>query len=222
MGTLRQASKILSLFEETAGDQIQALLESGLLADLRDGNIAEVKRDNFRKILGLKSLNPSLLELVGTVTVPAISPFIAREKFVVDTSKGAHAKVAYLGDNFKAWFLEKIEKPIAETVLRYAKLTRWALDDEIRKEIGAEREETTLSQIYTLLKKQPNGEPGVLLSNGYANIFYVNDAGGILRAVRVHWRGDGWYVYADFVTDPGGWRVGYQVFSRNSLVTLTL
>lgn len=56
-GTLKQASKVLSLFDETPGDQIQALLESGLLADLRDGNIVKVKRDDFRKLLGLVPLS---------------------------------------------------------------------------------------------------------------------------------------------------------------------
>ena len=64
-GTLKQASKVLSLFDETPGDQIQALLESGLLTDLRDGNIVEVKRDDFRKLLGLMPLS-SVVTIVST------------------------------------------------------------------------------------------------------------------------------------------------------------
>lgn len=63
-GTLKQASKVLSLFEETPGDQIQALLESGLLADLRDGNIAEVKRDDLRRLVGLVPLSSTVAIMI--------------------------------------------------------------------------------------------------------------------------------------------------------------
>ncbi len=223
MGTLKQASKILSLFEETPGDQIQTLLESGLLADLRDGNVVEVKRDDFRKLLGLKPLQLSLLDFIGTVTIPAITErFLAREKFVVDTSKKARVKVAYLGSNFKEWFLEKIEEPIAETTLRYAKLLRSEVDAPIRAEIGSEFEETALAQIWSLMERQKNGEAGVLLNTGYANIFYVKDVNGVLRAVSVYWSDDGWYVYAYSVTHPHRWHDGSLVFSRNSSVAVTV
>ena len=37
------------------------------------------------------------------------------------------------------------------------------------------------------MERQPNGEQGVLLTNRWANIFYVCDANGDLRAVDVYW-----------------------------------
>lgn len=217
-GTLRQGSKVLSLFEETPGDHIQTLLESGLLADLRDGNIAEVKRDDFRRLLGLKPLNPPLLEPVGTVDIPSIDQFVASEKFVSDTSRKARVKIACVGSNFQEWFFDKAEAPAPEVTLGYAKLTRSAFDDEIRKEIGAEREETTLAQIFSLIERQKNGKSGVLLTNGCANIFYVRDANGNLRAVDVGWGaiGGGWRVIACLVSSPRRWFDGIRVFSRNS------
>ena len=55
--TLRQAAKILSLFNETSVEQVQAIIKSGFLADLRDGNIDGVNRDAFRQLIGLKRLN---------------------------------------------------------------------------------------------------------------------------------------------------------------------
>lgn len=60
LGTLKQSAKILSLFEDMPSDQIQAILESGFLADLRDGNVSEVDRGEFRRVLGLKPLRPEL------------------------------------------------------------------------------------------------------------------------------------------------------------------
>ncbi len=55
--TLKQASKLLLLFGDTPSEQLQAILASGLLADLRDANIANINRDEFRKMIGLKPLN---------------------------------------------------------------------------------------------------------------------------------------------------------------------
>lgn len=218
-GTLRQGLKILSLFESTPNEQVQALLESGLLADLRDGNIAEVKRDEFRRLLGLKSLNPPFLETIGTIVIAATAePFIASEKFVVDTGHKVEVRIAWLDGNFQNWFLGKTEAPAPEVTLKYGKLTRSALDDEICKEIGTESVETTLAAIYALMERQKNGKSGVLLTDGRANIFYVRDANGVLRAVLVVWLvgGGGWRVGARSVARQDGWSVGYRVFSRNS------
>lgn len=60
LATIKQSAKILSLFEDTPSDQFQAILESGFLADLRDANVSEVNRDEFRRIIGLKPLVPAL------------------------------------------------------------------------------------------------------------------------------------------------------------------
>jgi hypothetical protein len=57
--TLKQAKKILSIFEEAPKEQLQAILGSGLLADLRDcDDVASVNRDSFREFLGLTPLSP--------------------------------------------------------------------------------------------------------------------------------------------------------------------
>lgn len=55
--TFGQAEKILSIFSETPLEQIQALIQSGLLVDLRDGNISEINRSEFRKLLGFSAFN---------------------------------------------------------------------------------------------------------------------------------------------------------------------
>ena len=224
MGTLKQASKILSLFEEAPTEQVQVLLASGLLTDLRDGNIAEVNRNDFRKLVGLKPLNPPLLEPVGAVTIEATERFVTREKFAVDTSHKVKIKIAWIGDNFKNWFLGKIETSAPKVMLCYSRLTRSELDGPIMAELGDETSETTLAAVYALIERQANGEPGPLLTNGYANIFYVRDANGVLRAVRVYWHAydRGWGVHARSVSYPYGWNDGNRVFSRNSCGTVTV
>ena len=165
---------------------------------------------------------PSILEFISTVVVcTTSSPFVAKDEFVVNTKRNAKVLISYLGDNFKAWFLNgdgKTEDPISEHVLRYAKLRKASVDGPIITELGGEaKAETTLSEMFSLMVGQKNGEDGVLLNNGYANIFYIKDQNGVLRTVYVYWNDDGWDVDAYSVEDSSRWDAGYQVFSRNVL-----
>lgn len=168
-----------------------------------------------------KSPRGPLLEFLGTVTITARTErFVAKEKFVVDTKRNAPVKISYLSNDFKERFLSgdgKVEDPIAEQTLRYARLRKSSVDAPIIAELGGEvKAETTLAEVYALMAQQPNGENGVLITNGYANIFYIRDIRGVLRAVYVIWDGVGWDVNADPVGDPDEWDDGRQVFSRNS------
>lgn len=164
-----------------------------------------------------------LLDWLGIVNIPATTEkFVAREKFVVDTSKKAKVKISYLGDNLTEWFLSgdgKIESPISERSLRYGKLMENSVDAPIIAELGGEQKaEMTLAEMFALMEKQPNGERGTLLTNGWANIFYIRDVKGVLRAVNGCWYGDGWLVLAYSVLFPRRWCGGRLVFSRNSSV----
>ena len=71
--TLGQAAKILAIFADVSGEQAQALLESGLLADLRDANVNAINRDEFRRLCGLKLLTPPPSFL--TISVHPSVPF---------------------------------------------------------------------------------------------------------------------------------------------------
>jgi len=165
-----------------------------------------------------KPEKPTILEFLGTVSVPATNKkFVAKKKFVINTGDDAAVKISYLGDNFKAEFLGKTEKPFAGSELRQQKLKQASVDGLIIAEIGGEaKAETTLTEVFALMEKQGKGESGTILNNGYANIFYVRNVKGVLRAVFVYWLDGGWGVGAYSVESPGRWFDGLQVFSRNS------
>ena len=158
----------------------------------------------------------AILALVTTVKLPAQPRFVAREKFVKDTSDKAVVKIAYIWDGFNR-FLNKVEEPVGEMELAVPTLTKDLQDQEIREELGAEKEETPLSQFYAMLARQGHGQKGDLLTDGYANIFYIRDGEGTLWAVRAYWYSDsgGWGVDAGSVTNPHRWDAGNQVVSRN-------
>ena len=159
-----------------------------------------------------------ILDMLGTTTTSATTvKFIAKDKFRKDSKE---VKFYGIWDNFTNWFLAgngKIEEPLGEQELRYGNLTKDSVDGPIIQELGGEaKAETTLTELYELLKKQTNGEDGDLLTNGCANIFYIRDTSGVLRAVLVRWRVDGWRVLAYSVVSPYDCHAGRRVFSRNS------
>lgn len=219
-----------TLSNEIPGWYIQFQADA-LLQLPRPGEISEEialgwhdNRGEMKKILRTalspftKTVRAQLLIPVGLADVAAITvPFVARDHFVLNTKKNAPVKISYLGDNFKDWFLGKEDPLFAGSILKYEKLSRSSLDSTIVAELGGgDQAEVTLTEIFSLMKAQKNGEDGPLLTNGYANIFYVRESTGVLRTVFVYWYGYGWHVRAFVVTDPRGWDVEGRVFSRNS------
>lgn len=146
--------------------------------------------------------------------------FIVKDKFKVDTSEKAKVKISHLGGHFKEWFLGKTEDPFAGSKVYGRKLERNSVDGPILTELGGnEAAETTLAELYAAMEAQPNGKSGNLLNNGWANIFYIKDINGTLRAVDVAWGGDGWSVSPRSVEVPDEWDADDRVFSRNYSVT---
>lgn len=129
----------------------------------------------------------SLLEFVGTTIISETTEqFVARDKFVNDTSDKAELKISYLGNNFKKWFLDKKEAPMAESELRIQELKKSEVDGPIIAELGGEEKaKITLAELYGFLKQAE-------MSKWF--VCYVPDKDGLLRAVCVYWYGVGWPV----------------------------
>jgi len=106
------------------------------------------------------------------------------------------------------------------TVGKSLNLSKDMTDAKIRERLGDGHvfEDTSafLSYLEGALKLQWGGRGGVLLNNGYANIFYVRGAGGEVFAVDVFWYADNrkWYVNA-YRLDDNHWDEGYRAFPCN-------
>lgn len=91
-------------------------------------------------------------------------------------------------------------------------LARSAYDREIMAELPQDPL-VELWQIAELMRRQPQGQDGILLNNGYANIFYVNGVHGRVFAVGVRWYNDEWRVLAWKLDEGACWGAGCRVFS---------
>lgn len=87
-----------------------------------------------------------------------------------------------------------------------------AYDTDIRKELP-ETHLSTLEDIASLIGAQRSGQSGLLLNNGYANIFYVEGKNGEVFAVNVRWHSGNRYCYVnDLELDEDGlWLAVSQV-----------
>jgi hypothetical protein len=166
----------------------------------------------------------SILKLVTTVTLPArTEKFVPKKAFVENINLGAHVKFAWVDPDYIRWFGDKTEEPTAEATLRQYVLTRPSVFAPAMKEIrdGGAATKTTPGELYSLLEKQPDGpksDAGPLLTNGYANLFEMDDVNGVARLVRAYWFDvfGGWCVYARGASFSFRWNDENQVFSRDS------
>ena len=138
--------------------------------------------------------------------------FVAREHFKEDIRPGAPVRISWLGATFVRRFASKVEAA-RDTSLRTFVLQSPSNDREIITELG-DGHETTLADVWCLLRLQANGEPGALQTNSTPNIFFVRDGAGQLGVVDAIWGGAGWEIGASPVGDKRAWSVGTRVISR--------
>jgi len=153
---------------------------------------------------------PDLLLPLETAILPAVAGTVkVRDYFKGKTT----AKIATLFSEFKSRFFDKEEGPVAETIYQKYRLLHISPDRPIIDALGGEGKVTSSAcAAIALLERQPDGGPGFLQTNGFANIFYAKDKKGALCAIRLGWASDGWVVDAIAVEDPLAWNGKHEIF----------
>lgn len=101
-------------------------------------------------------------------------------------------KFIWMSKSFKKNILPEIEETInsADYTLTSLKLNQSLSDFQIRKDIGEDEvvsPHQLAEEFCSMLNTQSNGQSGPLLTNGYANIRYVQLSNGTILAVDVSW-----------------------------------
>jgi hypothetical protein len=149
--------------------------------------------------MATKKKTPEILDLVGTIVIPAMAKrFIVEDNFTHN-----------MGKEFRRMFVGKEEEACGETVLYSNRLSILSTDDSIVERLGGrEKVVTRLAHIDYIMSKQP----GVLSTKEW-NAFYSLDKDGIFRAVGVLWADGGWSVDARSTAFSYKWGVGNLVIS---------
>jgi len=151
-----------------------------------------------------------LLRKLVTVPVKGAKKFVAKDHI-------KSANVGYTGTNFDKLFLDLVEENVEDANLAGHSLGRKSLDAPIMAELG-DRAKIKLAHFFGLVEKQSKGEAGTLLTNGCANIAYIEGIDGNLWVVGALWvSGYGvWDVRARSVGRQRAWLAGRQVLSCDS------
>ncbi|OQA52701.1 MAG: hypothetical protein BWY43_00369 [candidate division WS2 bacterium ADurb.Bin280] len=130
------------------------------------------------------------LERIATVTVPVLETFRATAHFL--PGQAIHpVSLTFDCSSFPSRFLwcdAVVEEPEGETTLRIDRLvTQTATHRSVFAELGDAYTETTLGQMYEILKAQGRWQEGNLTTDSPGNMFYIRDKYGKIEAVSCHW-----------------------------------
>lgn len=142
---------------------------------------------------------------------PNPNPFVARDHFRRTTAPAAAVRITWLGAAFSEHFVPKTEPNHGSSLLRSHTVQRTSRDIEIIAELGT-RHETTLGDLWCLLRQQSHGEAGMLRTDTRPNVLYIRSTAGLLFTIDALWGGAGWELGA---SSAEGFRTeGSLVISR--------
>ena len=194
----------IEVFEERSPDEQNTVLDA--LQQFKDSSKVE-------------SLKQSVLGTPSQITLPAlIKP--CNPKGFFRTGQGL-----YIWKNFtdKILSVTKTVKSLPVLAIYSFDLAVAATDTEIRNELPQghvwQDASAFCGYLVGIIQRQANGEEeGILLNNGYANIFYVVGKNSEVFVVRVSWDSDyrEWSVGACLL-GVRLWRAGRRAFSATAV-----
>ncbi len=139
----------------------------------------------------------ALFEVRKPVELEPVEQFVVKEHFISSTTT-KDVGIGWVSDNFDVDFRDKVESPIRrKTVLSVLILRRAANSMEIiravrkyrvQRCIESEIRDTSLGQMWMLLKRQGKGQPGRLPLDGTPVIAFSSNKGGVPKTVEFYWQ----------------------------------
>jgi len=139
--------------------------------------------------------------------------FKVARHFRLDISAGAEVNISWLGARFTRRFMVKVEPRPVVAKLRVFVLNRPSRSIGIAEAFHRPYE-TRLADLWCLLKLQPGGEPGTLLTDAQPNLFFIRSSTGELNVVDAVWSGAGWEIGASPMTHNRPWPTRLRVIVR--------
>lgn len=211
-----QAFQIARLIADgvSASDEIPKVYADAILAtqDTRRQFTSEV----MALIVRLGIAFTTVLELITTVDLPDLSGFKPHQ-FFVEKDQPDGIKF-WLNEGFKRLLklLPELETSVLADTVRVHRLVQTAKEPAIIATLGDNPATPFLARLAEFIKRQKNGEDGLLLTNGWANILVIELPDGTRWVVHADRNRDDrtWFLYAYPVSAVSEWCAGNQVFSR--------
>lgn len=205
----------------TINSVLQLLDQTGGSTTLPERIIEQLHQPELPLNQPIVAVPPSpvpLLQFIRQIPFPDTSWFVPADHFARNNAQGVYLFPS-CADLMKHNFPKKLEDKVPPVTLMIYQLTE-AVGDEVIISALDGRAEILFAHLWKLLKQQPHGEPGQLLTDGQPNICYIGDAEGTLKVVAVYyrvvnWKSAGWEMKVLSVNNTGIWPAGSQVLSRS-------
>lgn len=151
----------------------------------------------------------------ATIALNALAePFVAKDHFVLNTSDDIKVKIGHIEGYFCQLFRRQVIAPREGYDVSLRSIVQPAFDIKISQELG-NKCNVDIASVFQMMSLQPNGGPGLLLVNGFSNIFFCIDIFNNLRPVAIVWENEqgSWSVYT-LEDNRYSWSKGNQVISR--------
>ena len=204
-------------------------LQINVLQKLRTGNMtyeqfdwfANISYEKREKLMGklVKAEHPKMKLVDASVVASGLSGEFNPQQHFTENKKVKY----WRGDNFNKHVLNQAKhlSNFPEESFSKHQFTETITDKEIMEHFqisesaGLMTREEILWTIASLTSKQPKGEAGALLNNGYATIIgYLLCDDGVVRAVNVYWGSDS-AEWRCGCRDLDCWGAGSEMLSRN-------
>lgn len=204
--TGKQAKKVLEVFQDTPSEQIQNLIGSGLLTDLRDANISGIDRDEFRGICGLKN---NWCEQDSVIYFSVTSDGMTGEKWI----NRLKSKGFRLSDYAKQLLRSDDFKPTDGVTYKIAVLKNRIFEDKNRvtKKIRAEAEgrgfTTPNAEVACLIREKFSDEELEAMDLWWIVTMHelIEDSDGDPALLSADWDGGGSWLRAFYDHPVGRW-----------------
>lgn len=176
---------------------------------------AEVLEQKLLEFLSQPPVDSSFLKSLGKffIIISGEMLTVTEKGFAVGEKTGS-ARIVDTTPNFRHWFGGwKVE--MTKSHLRSHEIVKEATNKDIIAALGGEKKvELQLSEIFSLMELQGEGQGGVLLVDGKSNTFFARNRHGQLKEIILTWHLAGWQrsAYDLYTAVPA--KVGTRIFTR--------
>ncbi len=157
------------------------------------------------------SVDSSLLNFISQKQTVATENFVATQHFRLGNPDVRIAGLSFMHSPI-------VEESVAASTLNIYNPVSTSTGMAILQALGGNRCRISLAEFWQFLLQQPNGESGVMLTDGNSNAAYVSDSNGATWIIDVFWKDAGWYIYLFPVgADSLGvtyWNAGTRFFAH--------
>lgn len=186
---LKKAGFSEELIQEVINSKDNAMAKK-MLAAISLKKLEDNEGDSIKEIEAKAKAN-----ILSFPVQPTADYFIVNKRISTKVNKKSLIKISFIDYGFNRRFVRIIEQPSAGSIIYGCDISEKGVDSPLYIAMNSQgKSPIMLAEIYQLLLAQPNGEDGIMLNNGFGNVFFVGCQPGDKMAIVLFWNVAGWVI----------------------------